>query len=63
MHQASRNGNTLSAALRDGWDGIGSQPATKHRGKSTNPHIAIAAACTPVELITLTTKTMYLMAF
>ena len=57
MHQASRNGNTLSAALRDGWDGIGSQPATKHRGIwSTNPHIAIAAACTPVELITLTTK-------
>lgn len=57
MHQASRNGNTLSAALRDGWDGIGSQPATKHRGMwSSNPHIAIAAACTPVELITLTTK-------
>ncbi len=57
MHQAARNGNTLSAGLRDAWDGVGIQPATKLKGTwASHPHIAIAGACTPVELLALTTK-------
>lgn len=57
MQQAARNGNTLSAGLRDAWDGIGIQPATKHQGIwASNPHIAISGACTPTELLTLTSK-------
>ena len=57
MHQAARNGNTLSAGLRDAWDGVGIQPATKLKGTwASHPHIAIAGACTPIELLALTTK-------
>ena len=57
MHQAARNGNTLSAGVRDAWDGVGIQPATKLKGTwASHPHIAIAGACTPIELLALTTK-------
>jgi putative DNA primase/helicase len=51
LHQTRRDGNTLSAALRDAWDGLGIKPATKTaRLWASDPHIAIAAACTPTEL-------------
>ena len=29
LHQSKRDGNTLSAALRDCWDGVSLKPATK----------------------------------
>lgn len=52
LHQAKRDGNTLSAALRDAWDGVSIKPATKNnRTWATDPHIAISAAITPGELL------------
>lgn len=57
IQQSGRSGNTLSPALRDAWDGLGIQPATKHKGMwASNPHIAISGACTPTELLQLTTQ-------
>jgi putative DNA primase/helicase len=54
LQQAKRDGNTLSAALRDGWDGVSIKPATKTaRTWATDPHIAIAGAITPSELCEL----------
>jgi hypothetical protein len=51
LHQGKRDGNTLSAALRDVWDGVSMKPATKtSRLWATDPHIALAAAITPSEL-------------
>jgi hypothetical protein len=57
IQQSGRSGNTLSPALRDAYDGLGIQPATKHKGIwASNPHIAILGACTPTELLQLTTQ-------
>lgn len=52
LQQAKRDGNTLSSALRDAWDGVSIKPATKTaRTWATDPHIAIAGAITPTELV------------
>lgn len=54
LHQAKRDGNTLSAALRDAWDGIGIRPATKtSKLWASDPHISMSAAITPTELRSL----------
>ena len=54
LHQGKREGNTLSAALRDGWDGVSMKPATKSsRLWATDPHIAMIGAVTPGELLGL----------
>ncbi len=54
LHQTKRDGNTLSAALRDCWDGATMKPATKtNRISASNPHISLSAAVTPSELLSL----------
>ena len=54
LHQGKRDGNTLSAALRDCWDGVSMKPATKsNRLWATDPHIAMIGAVTPSELLGL----------
>ena len=54
LHQGKREGNTLSAALRDCWDGVSLKPATKsNRLWATDPHIAMIGAVTPSELLGL----------
>ena len=54
LHQGKREGNTLSAALRDCWDGVSMKPATKSsRLWATDPHIAMVGAVTPSELRSL----------
>lgn len=54
LHQGKREGNTLSAALRDCWDGVSMKPATKgNRLWATDPHIAMVGAVTPSELLGL----------
>ena len=51
LHQSKRDGNTLSAALRDAWDGMSIKPAIKSaRIWATDPHIALHASVTPGEL-------------
>lgn len=51
LHQAKRDGNTLSAALRDSWDGVSIRPATKtSRLWASNPHISLIGNITPSEL-------------
>lgn len=54
LHQTRRDGNTLSAALRDAWDGTGIKPATKAAPVSvTKPHINLLGHITPTELVDL----------
>ena len=54
LHQGKRDGNTLSPALRDAWDGVSLKPATKSsRLWATDPHIAVIGAVTPGELLGL----------
>jgi len=54
LHQTKRDGNTLSAALRDCWDGVSIKPATKsNRISATAPHVSLSAAVTPGELLSL----------
>ncbi len=54
LHQSGRNGNTLSPALRDTWDGVSIKPATKtSRVWASNPHVAMIADVTPSELLDL----------
>ncbi|MDD5272599.1 MAG: DUF3987 domain-containing protein [Methylovulum sp.] len=51
LHQGRRDGNTLSTALRDAWDGSDIKPATKKfTAVSSAPHIGIHANITPSEL-------------
>lgn len=51
LHQAKREGNTLSSAIREVWDGGDIKPATKTRPVGvTSPHIGIHANITPAEL-------------
>ena len=51
LHQSKREGNTLSSALREVWDGGDIKPATKSKPVGvTNPHIGIHANITPLEL-------------
>ena len=52
LHQGKRDGNTLSSALRDGWDGVSMKPATKtSRLWASDPHICLVGAITPGELL------------
>ena len=54
LHQTKRDGNTLSAALRDCWDGVGIKPATKsNRISASHPHVSLSAAVTTTELLSL----------
>ena len=54
LAQTKRDGNTLSAALRDGWDGVSWKPATKsNRISATDPHLGLSGAVTPSELLSL----------
>ena len=51
LHQGRRDGNTLSAALRDCWDGIDLKPATKsNRVYASDPHVCLSGAISPSEL-------------
>lgn len=51
LHQAKRDGNTLSTALRDCWDGVSMKPATKtNQVHATDPHVCLSGAITPGEL-------------
>ena len=51
LHQSRRDGNTLSSALRDCWDGTNIRPAIKtSRVWASNPHVGILADITPSEL-------------
>lgn len=54
LHQGKREGNTLSAALRDCWDGVSMRPATKTNCLyATDPHVCLSGAITPSELHSL----------
>lgn len=54
LRQQRREGNTLSAGLREAWDGGSLRPATKTGTVwASDPHIGIAAAITPMELVEL----------
>lgn len=54
LQQSKRDGNTLSAALRDAWDGVSIRPATKSsRVWASDPHIALSGGITPSELRSL----------
>ncbi|MDM0113927.1 DUF3987 domain-containing protein [Variovorax sp. J22R133] len=51
LNQTKRDGNTLSPALRDVFDGTSIKPATKtNRLGATDPHVAMSCAVTPSEL-------------
>ena len=51
LHQGRRDGNTLSTALRDCWDGIDLKPATKsNRLYASDPHVCLSGAISPGEL-------------
>lgn len=52
LAQCKRDGNTLSAALRDCWDGVSLKPATKtNRLWASNPHVCLLGAITGSELM------------
>lgn len=56
LHQGRREGNTLSAALRDCWDGVSLKPATKsNRLYASHPHVCLSGAISPGELTGLMT--------
>ncbi len=56
LHQGRRDGNTLSAALRDCWDGVDLKPATKsNRLYASDPHVCLSGAISPSELTSLMT--------
>lgn len=56
LHQGRREGNTLSAALRDCWDGVCLKPATKsNRLYASHPHVCLSGAISPGELTGLMT--------
>ncbi len=51
LHQSKRDGNTLSGALRDAWDGTSIKPAVKTCPVwASDPHISIIGDITPTEL-------------
>lgn len=51
LHQSRRDGNTLSGALRDAWDGTSIKPAVKTCPVwASDPHISIIGDVTPSEL-------------
>ncbi len=57
LAQGKREGNTLTAALRDAWDGSDIKPLVKHSPTHcTAPHISIWANITPRELKAMLTE-------
>jgi putative DNA primase/helicase len=57
LAQGRREGNTLTAALRDAWDGSDIKPLVKHSPTHcTAPHVAIWANITPRELKAMMTE-------
>jgi len=57
LAQSRREGNTLSAALRDAWDGSDIKPLVKHSPTHCSaPHIAIWANITPREMQRMMTE-------
>jgi Protein of unknown function (DUF3987) len=57
LAQGKREGNTLTAALRDAWDGNDIKPLVKHSPTHcTAPHISIWANITPPELRSMMTE-------
>lgn len=51
LHQSKRDGNTLSGALRDAWDGTSIKPAVKTCPVwASDPHISVIGDVTPTEL-------------
>lgn len=52
LMQSKRDGNTLSSALRDCWDGVSIRPATKGQPRiwASHPHVNLSAAITGNEL-------------
>ena len=51
LHQSKRDGNTLSGALRDAWDGTSIKPAVKTCPVwASDPHISVIGDITPSEL-------------
>ena len=57
LHQSKRDGNTLSGALRDAWDGTSIKPAVKTCPVwASDPHISIIGDITPSELRELMPK-------
>lgn len=57
LSQGKREGNTLTAALRDAWDGSDIKPLVKHSPTHcTAPHVAIWANITPRELKAMMTE-------
>lgn len=57
LSQGRREGNTLTAALRDAWDGNDIKPLVKHSPTHcTAPHISIWANITPRELKAMMTE-------
>lgn len=54
LAQSQRDGNTLSAALRDCWDGRDLAPLTKReRVRASKPHVCLVAHVPPRELLEL----------
>lgn len=54
LHQGKREGNTLSSALRDAWDGVSMKHATKSaRLWATDTHLSMLAAVTPSEYLAM----------
>jgi putative DNA primase/helicase len=57
LSQAGRQGNTLSAAIRDLYDGKKIMPLTKNPVGASSPHVAIYGNITAAELLATLTKT------
>ncbi len=55
LAQGKRDGNTLSSALRELWDGKTLKPLTKAAIGASCPHVALMAACTPSEFLDMLT--------
>jgi hypothetical protein len=54
LHQSRREGNTISGALRDLWDGQSIKPAIKSQSVGTTyPHVNLLGHITPSELLDL----------
>jgi hypothetical protein len=57
LARMAREGNTLSALMRQAWDGIDLSTLTKKPVKATDPHVGLIAQTTPAELGKLLSET------
>lgn len=58
LEAMTREGNRLSAVVRDLWDGVDVRTMTKHDPqRASDPHVCIIGAITPAELKKLLSKT------